>query len=180
METASIGSTDIDATPLGASYWWLVLLAGACSAVLGLLLIFRPFDSVVALAWLVGQFLIISGIASLLSSHRREYGIGIAVLSLVIGVVLFAWPDITLQALAVVGGIGFVVRGIFRGLIAVTDRGESWVSLLVVSLLGIVAGVAVIAWPDVTVGVIGFALGISALIAGIAEIALSFELKSEV
>jgi hypothetical protein len=125
METASIGSTDIDATPLGASYWWLVLLAGACSAVLGLLLIFRPFDSVVALAWLVGLFLIISGIASLLSSHRREYGIGIAVLSLVIGVVLFAWPDIT-------------------------------------------------------VGVIGFALGISALIAGIAEIALSFELKSEV
>ena len=64
------------------------------------------------------------------------------------------------------------------------DVGESWASLLVVSLLGIVAGVAVIDWPDVTVGVIGFALGfalgISALMAGIAEIALSFELKSEV
>lgn len=60
------------------------------------------------------------------------------------------------------------------------DVGESWASLLVVSLLGIVAGVAVIAWPDVTVGVIGFVLGISALMAGIAEIALSFELESEV
>ena len=70
METARIGSTDIDATPLGASYWWLVLLAGACSAVLGLLLIFRPFDSVVALAWLVGILIVAYSFA--MATYRRK------------------------------------------------------------------------------------------------------------
>ena len=92
-------------------------------------------------------------------------------LSLVIGVVLFAWPDITLQALAVIGGIGFVVRGIIRGLIAVTDHGPgpgspSWSSRCSASPPASPS----IAWPDVTVGVIGFLLGFSALLAGVGEI----------
>jgi len=177
METNPI-EADVEVPPDG-TYWWVVLIAGICSTVLGLCLILRPFDSVVALAWLIGLFLIISGAASLLSSHRREYGIGLAVLSLVVGVVLFAWPDITLEALAVIGGIGFVVRGIIRALIAVTDRTGSWVALLAVALLSIAAGVAVIAWPDVTVGVIGILLGFSALFAGVGETVVAFELKSE-
>jgi uncharacterized membrane protein HdeD (DUF308 family) len=178
-ETTPIETAASDEMAPAGTYWWLVLLAGACTCVLGLLLLFRPFDSLAALALLVGLFLMISGVASLLSSHRREYGIGLAVLSLIIGVVLFAWPDITVQALAVVGGIGIVVRSILRAIIAVTDRTGSWVALLVVSLLGIAAGIAVIAWPDVTVAVVGVVIGAGALFTGIGEIVAAFELKNE-
>ncbi len=53
------------------------------------------------------------------------------------------------------------------------------VALLVVSLLGIAAGMAVIAWPDVTVAVVGVVIGAGALFTGIGEMVAAFELKHE-
>ena len=170
-------TTPTERDPLARSLWWLLLLAGIASSVLGVLLIFRPFKSVVALAWLIGLFLIVSGLAGLLSARRREYGVGVAVLSIVVGVVLLVWPDITVQALAVFAGIGYVVRGVLRSAIALVDRSEFWLGLLLVGLLGIALGVAVMVWPDVTVAVIGVVLGIGALVGGIGEIAVALELR---
>ena len=172
-------ATPVDAgrEPFATNLWWLVLAAGLACSVLGLLLIFRPFKSVVALAVLAGIFLIISGFAGLLSSRRREYGIGIAVLSLIVGVILLVWPDITVQALAVLAGIGYVIRGVLRAAIAFADRSDFWLGLLAVGLIGIALGVAIVVWPDVTVAVIGVVLGLGALIVGIGEIAAGLELR---
>ena len=168
---------EIEVQPVDARLWWLVLLAGVAAVVLGLLLLFRPFDSLVAMAWLLGLFLIVSGIAGLFAAHRKDYGAGLAVVSLVIGIVLVAWPDITVQALAVIAGIGFIARGILRSAIAFVERGESWGLLLVVGILGIGLGIAIMVWPDATVAVIGVVAGIGALITGISEIAVSLELR---
>jgi uncharacterized membrane protein HdeD (DUF308 family) len=172
-----LDATPTERDPLATNLWWLLLLAGVAASVLGMLLIFRPFKSVVALAWLLGLFLIVSGFAGLLSARRREYGMGIAVLSLVVGIVLLVWPDITVQALAVLAGIGYVVRGVLRAAIALVDRREFWLWILLVGLLGIALGVAIIVWPDVTVAVIGVVLGIGALVTGIGEIVAALELR---
>ena len=172
-------TTPTERSPQAVNLWWLLLLAGLASSVLGVLLIFRPFKSVVALAWLLGLFLIVSGLAGLLSSRRRDYGIGIAVASLVVGVVLLVWPDITVQALAIVAGIGYVLRGVLRAAIAVSDRREFWLWLLVVGLLGVALGVAIIVWPDVTVAVIGVVMGIGAVTAGMVEIIAALELRKD-
>src|SRR4051812_16842908 len=169
--------TPTERDALAVNLWWLLLVAGIAASALGLLLVFRPFKSVVALAWLLGLFLIVSGLAGLLGARRREYGIGLAVVSLIVGVILLVWPDITVQALAIFAGIGYVVRGVLRAAIAFVDRSDFWLGLLLVGLLGVAVGVAVIVWPDVTVAVVGVMLGIGALVTGIGEIAAALELR---
>jgi uncharacterized membrane protein HdeD (DUF308 family) len=165
-----------DAAP-PSDLWWVVLIAGVLTAFVGLVLIFNPFDSIAALAWLLGLVLIISGIASLFSARTRQHGIGIAAFSIVVGLVLLVWPDVTVQVVAIVAGIGFIVRGILRTLIGASDRRGSWLVLVFVGLIGIAFGIAVVAWPDVTVAVVGVLLGIAALVTGIGEIAAAMELR---
>jgi uncharacterized membrane protein HdeD (DUF308 family) len=158
--------------------WWVVLIAGVITAFVGLILIFNPFDSIAALAWLLGLVLIISGIASLFSASRRQYGIGIAVFSILVGLVLLLWPDVTIQVVAIVAGIGFIVRGILRILIGASDRRGSWTVLVFIGLVGIAFGIAVVVWPDVTIAVVGVLMGVAALVTGIGEIVAALEIRS--
>src|SRR5688572_32332717 len=96
----------------GAKFWWVMLVIGLFSVTLGVIMITRPFKSIAALAWLAGLFLLIGGISGFFGARRREVGIGWAVVSVISGLVLLFWPDVTVQVVAVVAGIGYLVRGI--------------------------------------------------------------------
>lgn len=166
-----------DELQAGARFWWVMLVIGLFSVALGIIMITRPFKSIAALAWLAGLFLLIGGISGFFGAKRREVGIGWALVSVVSGLVLLFWPDVTVQVVAVVAGIGYLLRGVIRAVVALLDRGEGMWPLLIVGVVGALVGIAIIAWPDATVAVVGLVLGIGALIAGIGEILTSFELK---
>jgi uncharacterized membrane protein HdeD (DUF308 family) len=76
-----------------------------------------------------------------------------------------------------VAGIGYVVRGVIRLIVAFMDRDDATMPLAVIGAIGALVGVAIIVWPDATVAVVGLVLGIGALIGGIGEIITAFELK---
>lgn len=166
-----------DELQAGAKFWWVMLVIGLFSVALGIIMITRPFKSIAALAWLAGLFLLIGGISGFFGAKRREVGIGWAIVSVISGLVLLFWPDVTVQVVAVVAGIGYLLRGVIRAVVALMDRGEGMWPLLAVGVIGALVGIAIIAWPDATVAVVGLVLGIGALIAGIGEIMTSFELK---
>ena len=162
---------------VGAKLWWVVMIVGLASIALGLILITRPFKSVAALAWLAGLFLLIGGISGFFGARRQEVGIGWAIVSVISGLVLLVWPDVTVQVVAVVAGIGYLLRGVIRAVVAFMDHDEYTMPLLVVGVIGALVGIAIIAWPDATVAVVGVVLGLGAVIAGIGEIMSSLELK---
>lgn len=172
METASD-----DEVQAGARLWWVMLVIGLFSVTLGIIMITRPFKSIAALAWLAGLFLLLGGISGFFGARRREVGVGWAVVSVISGLVLLVWPDVTVQVVAVVAGIGYLLRGIFRAVAAFMDRDEYTVPLLVVGVIGILVGIAIIVWPEATVAVVGLVLGIGALIVGIGEIITAFGLR---
>ncbi len=161
----------------GAKYWWVMLVIGLFSITIGLLMITRPFKSIAALAWLAGLFLLIGGISGFFGSRRREVGIGWALVSVIAGLVLLLWPDVTVQVVAVIAGIGYLLRGIFRAVAAFTERDDYTVPLLVVGVVGIGFGIALMVWPEAGVALVGLLLGIGALIAGIGELITAFGLR---
>jgi uncharacterized membrane protein HdeD (DUF308 family) len=94
----------------------LVAILGLVSVLAGLILIKRPFDTLVVFVLIVGIWFVIAGIARLVAAFSEREGRGgnllVAALDIIAGVVILAWPDLTLSTFAVILGIVLILRGI--------------------------------------------------------------------
>jgi uncharacterized membrane protein HdeD (DUF308 family) len=87
---------------------------GLLAVAAGTLAIARPESSVLAVALAVGIYLIVAGLASIVTAFREPGGganAGLGLINLVAGIIVVAWPDVTVTVIAVVFGIAFVLRG---------------------------------------------------------------------
>jgi uncharacterized membrane protein HdeD (DUF308 family) len=161
--------------------WWLSVLFGIALVLLGLWVLTNLYDSVVVLAWLVGVCLIVAGVIEIVALHG-ERGMGWAawlsgLLLIAGGVVVLVWPDITLWALAVMAGIGIMLAGLVRIVVAFVDRDQpDFVLNLAVGAVGVVLGALVLAWPEATLTVLAVILGIRFLISGVVAIGVGWQL----
>jgi uncharacterized membrane protein HdeD (DUF308 family) len=91
------------------------IVAALAGAVIGILLIRHPIPGLVAVALALGLWLILSGIARLveaIAQRRVGWLVLVAVVELITGIVIVSDPRIGLTALALIVGIGLIVRGI--------------------------------------------------------------------
>jgi uncharacterized membrane protein HdeD (DUF308 family) len=109
---------------------------------------------------------------------RMRWALGLnGLLSVVFGVVVIIWPDISLFALTVLFGAYTLATGVI-GLIAAfsgpmkNERG--W--LIFSSLLGIVTGVLVLVWPDISELALLYVIGAYAVGLGIIAVVGAFYL----
>jgi uncharacterized membrane protein HdeD (DUF308 family) len=93
----------------------LLALIGVLSAIAGLVLIKKPFDTLVVFTLIVGVWFVVAGVVrfvvALASPEGRGGNIFVAILDLVAGTVILAWPDLGLATLAVIIGIVLILRG---------------------------------------------------------------------
>jgi uncharacterized membrane protein HdeD (DUF308 family) len=93
----------------------LLALLGVLSAIAGLILIKKPFETLVLFTLIVGVWFVVAGIVRVVSAFAsREAGGGnilVAILDLTAGAVILAWPDLGLATLAVIIGIVLIMRG---------------------------------------------------------------------
>ncbi len=171
----------IEYADVDASGWWVSVVGGVIMVLLGLWVLTNLYDSVVVLAWLVGLSLIVAGTLEILALHG-EPGMGWAVwvsgaLLIAAGVAVVAWPDITLWALAVVAGIALVAAGAVRVAVALSVRDQPDFALqLGLGALGVALGVVVLVWPEATLVVLAFVLGIRFLVTGVVAIGVGWQL----
>jgi hypothetical protein len=87
----------------------LLALIGVLSAIAGLILIKKPFETLVVFTLIVGVWFVVAGIVRgvtvFASPEARGGNILIALLDLIAGAVILAWPDLGLATLAVIIGI---------------------------------------------------------------------------
>jgi uncharacterized membrane protein HdeD (DUF308 family) len=160
--------------------WILVLIAGVCSAVFGVLVIFHPWEGLTALIYLVAICFVISGFATVLENDEkfpRSVTIIGGLIWVVTGVVILAWPDETLTVLALLAGIGLILRGLVRAAVAFNQQVMHRKYYFVMAAVNVLLGVAVMVWPSATLTIAAILIGINVLVAGIVEIAMSFELR---
>ena len=95
----------------------LLALIGVLSALAGVVLIKKPFDTLVVFTLIVGLWFVVAGIVRLVvavaSPEARGGNIITAILDLIAGIVILSWPDLGLATLAVIIGIVLILRGGF-------------------------------------------------------------------
>ena len=79
--------------------------------------------------------------------------------------------------IAIVWGITIVVGGITRIVGSMVLRGRGWGWVLVIGIAELIVGIAALVWPNVTAYVILLLIGFYAIVAGILQIVLTFELR---
>jgi uncharacterized membrane protein HdeD (DUF308 family) len=111
-------------------------------------------------------------------SKRVASWIGIrGALALIFGIVLLAFPDISLAALVLTFGAAAFVYGVAELATAISGQhgsGRGW--MVFYGIVGILTGIAVVVWPDISALALLYVIGAWAVVAGILEIASAFEL----
>ena len=100
----------------------MLALLGVLSAIVGVLLIRHPINGVVAVALLLGLWLITIGIVRAMRafdvSEHRGWNLLLAALEVVAGIIIVSSPDIGVATLAILVGISFIARGITMCMVA--------------------------------------------------------------
>jgi uncharacterized membrane protein HdeD (DUF308 family) len=167
--------TDLTTTPaLLRDARSLLISGGIVSIVIGIILLVWPTATVTVLAILLGIQLLALGILILVSSLAGETSAGEKVLGVLLGflgilagVAVFGRPLQTVAVVVVVIGAFWVVGGVVEfvsGLFGTTS-GSRWLAMLS-GALSIVAGIVALSWPEPTVAVLVWVIGIWSVIAG--------------
>ncbi len=165
-----------------ARYWWIVLVTGLTSLAFGLVLLFDVAKGAEILAWIVGLFLIFEGLVEAFAGGRtgrsRALAVVIGIVLIAGGVVVISWPGVTPLVIAVVIGIAMLLGGIGRTIASVWLRDAGWGWRLLGGLIETAIAIAILVWPSATAYVILFLIGCEAIISGIVQIVLSFQIKN--
>lgn len=173
---------EIDEAEQVARDWWLFLLSGITSLVFGALILSVDW-SVDGLGAFVGTLFIIQGAAFAitrpLDGGTRSTNFVVGLLGVVAGIVLLAWPDRGLYTLAVFVGIWIVSSGILHIVGAFVNRhAPQWWLVLLLGLIEIPIGIWALRRPGLTLAVIVTLTGAWAVVTGIWQILLAFEVRS--
>jgi uncharacterized membrane protein HdeD (DUF308 family) len=102
------GSADGGVRALSATLGVLGLIAG-------LVVLRRPGESLLALLLVLGIWLVVSGAVAFFRAFQDVAGRAprmlVAICEIVLGILILALPDLSLKTVAVLAGIGFVLRG---------------------------------------------------------------------
>ena len=156
------------------SLWWLFVVFGVLTLAAGIILIAWPGPSLVTIAVIIGIFLLVDGVIDvILSIVGKGEGRGLVavlgVLSIIAGLIMVKHPFSALAVLVIIIGIWFIVAGVVRFIAAFTDRDGRGTNI-VVGILDILAGIVVLAWPDLSLKTLAVLAGIVFVIRGIAFI----------
>jgi len=155
--------------------WLFWSVVGVLLVLVGLALIVRPFSSVDWLVVLIGIGLLAIGVAEITTAvlqrsearPARWASAGLGAVALVLGVIAFAWPGLTVGMLVVLLAVLLAASGIRDLVLAFRPaRTQRWTEVLF-GLAGLIAAVTVLAWPDVTVMAIGVLFGLWLIAVGL-------------
>jgi uncharacterized membrane protein HdeD (DUF308 family) len=168
--------------PSVKSLWWLALVAGLISLGIGIFFVVSPHETLSTFTVIAGIFLLIEGALAVFAAiFREDEGRGMlaisGVLALVAGLILVKHPFDTLIVFVMILGVWFVAAGVIRligAFIESDGRGTSFA----VAALDLVAGIAILAWPDLGLSTFAVIIGIVFILRGILFIAAAFVARS--
>jgi uncharacterized membrane protein HdeD (DUF308 family) len=177
------------ATSLHA-HWKFFLIEGIVLLALGVAAIGVPPVATVAVAILIGWLVLVSGIVGLIATIRARGAPGFgwsllsAIIGIVAGVVLLAWPLSGAFSLTVILTVFLVIEGIASIMYALDHRREHtprWGFMLVSGVVDLVlAGMIFAGLPATAAWAIGLLVGINLVFGGVALIAMALHARAAV
>lgn len=115
---------------------------------------------------------------------QRWWAVGLrGLFALVFGVLVLAWPAISLYVLVLLFAAYAFVDGLFAVLSAISKAAEGrtrWWPMLLEGVVGIAAGVLAALWPGLTALVLLYLIAAWAMITGVFEIVEAVRLRREI
>ncbi len=184
--TNSVVIVSEEFAPVAKRAWIWSIVRGALMLLFGILALFWPQGTAVALAVFVGIFALIDGVIDIVDAirFRGSPGVGLrvflGVVSLVFGALLLFWPQISIGVLVIFVAIWSILIGALQIIANVSLRaqsGRSWVWGVIAGAIGVVFGIVVLIWPKAGVVTLIWLIGIWAIVFGIALVILGFQLR---
>ena len=163
--------------------WWVLLVTGVVSVAAGGIILFTDW-SVGDLAAFIGAVLVFQGIFTMFSvpvdGAARGWAVALGLLESLIGLAVWVWPDATLLVIAFFIGWYVLFSGIMTiaGSISGRDVIPYWGLMLAFGILETLFALWLLARPGLTLVAAVLALGLWAVIYGVVEIVLAFEVKN--
>jgi uncharacterized membrane protein HdeD (DUF308 family) len=160
--------------------WWLIVLVGLLSFVAGVIILVKPGDSLATLAVIAGVFLLVDGILELaesfMSSTRNRGMVALfGVITAIVGVLLIRHPVGGVTAVALLIGLWLIVIGVIRFATAFDEyEYRAWYAFA--GVVELIAGIVIVANPDIGYATLAILVGIGFIINGIGLGALGWGL----
>ncbi len=169
-----------------ARYWWSFYIRGIIAIIIGLIAIFLPGITLEILAVLIGAFFLVDGIFSIAASFGskssgQRWWIFIleGVAGIVIGVLTFIWPQVTILALVLLIAAWALITGILEIIASFKLRKlieNEWL-LALSGILSILFALILLISPGAGAVVIIWLSGVYAIFFGLLLIFLGRKLK---
>ncbi|GAA4900075.1 HdeD family acid-resistance protein [Streptomonospora salina] len=167
-----------------AMHWWVLAVRGAAAVLFGFVALLWPGITAIALAAAFGVYALVDGVFAGWAALRAQEDdriplVSEAVLGVVVGLVVLAWPVATVLVLTVLLGLWAIVTGLFEIVTAYRLRREihgEWLYIFG-GALSVAFGLVIWIVPFGSAVAMSFAIGAYALVFGIALIVLSLRMR---
>lgn len=162
------------------SLWWLPALFGVVTLGVGVFFVVSPHETLSTFTVIAGIFLLFDGVLAIFGSiFGKGEGRGllalIGVLSAIAGLVLIKKPFDTLVVFTLIVGVWFVVAGIVRFVVALGSP-EGRGGNILTATLDLIAGILILAWPDLGLATVAVIIGIVLIMRGALFIVAGWQL----
>jgi uncharacterized membrane protein HdeD (DUF308 family) len=161
---------------------WALWLAGILAIVGGLLLLVNPGAGLRLVKWTLGLFLVGWGVLRLVHAftgrrHDRTWLLLSGICVLGAGIVVLAWPGVTLSALLwilVVGGLALAAVDLVGAFVG-RRRSPHWWLYLLRGLATAALVLVLLVWPDETLNVVRYVAGALLILWGASTIGEAYQ-----
>lgn len=161
--------------------WWLALLIGVISIIVGIIVIAKPSHSLSTLAVIFGIFILVDGILELvgaLSGGTESRGLlaVLGVISVIAGVLLIRHPLGGVRAVALLIGIWLIAAGLVR-FVSAFETPEHRLWRIVVALVLGVFGVIIVGSPHIGYATLAVITGIGFICYGLSMLLVGWAMR---
>jgi len=172
--------TDAYAAQVPERRWYLFVVTGVVSLIVGVLVLAQPNISLKTLAVIAGIYLLLAGVVAIVRTvsddERGAGGLLIGILALIAGVVVIRHPGESVVAMSLALGIYFLVAGALD--LARAIVGPRRLFSLVRGVVLTAAGVIITSSPEISVKTLALLTGIALLLQGAIQIGEGLVMRS--
>jgi uncharacterized membrane protein HdeD (DUF308 family) len=187
---SSIPSPSFDRTAamseLLAQNWWAVALRGVFAIVFALIAFFVPGATLLSFVLFFSAYMVVDGVVGIVAAVRaarqhQRWGLLIleGVVSVLVGVIAFMWPGLTVVFFVTLMAFWSLITGVLMIVAAFklhATYGRGW--LIFSGIVSVLFGLALLIAPLVGAVVLTWWLGAYAMVFGIGLLVLAFKLKA--
>jgi uncharacterized membrane protein HdeD (DUF308 family) len=168
--------------------WWMLLIRGLCAIAFGILAFAWPGLTLLLLILFFAAHALVDGIAALVLGLKMRKTVDgapwgamifLGVISVITGMIAFAWPGLTAMALLYLVAGWAIARGVFEIMAAIRLRkvvDDEWF-LGLAGAASILLGILLIARPGLGLLSVVWVVATGAIIFGFFQVLLAFRLK---